>query len=79
MSTSLYYQPVQPTSLCAGCGFIAAELQKVFGNLPIELSTDDLNTLMVMQKLAGATNVHDIYGQLIHAIDEHGTIRVWSE
>ncbi len=76
MSTAIYYQPVKPCRLNVDYpGAALTFLQQEFGKLPIEVDSKDIDALHRL----GESLPDSLWQDIVHAICEHGTVRVWAE
>ncbi len=78
MSVTVYWNPVNKTILDGATSDVITALTKVFGELPITLSADDMDKLTAMSAtwLRGTPNP---YEGLSNAIVEFGVIEITTE
>lgn len=74
MSASIYWQPVEQQTLCSGCTTVARVLAATFGDFPLTLTTNNLDTLRGMA--AAAEFGKETYQELVDLIAAHGAIRL---
>lgn len=75
MSVSVYWTPVKPTWLKGALSSTVTALEKVFGEMPITLTANDVEKLNTMAATYDRGDANP-YEQLAQAILEFGTITV---
>lgn len=75
MSITLLIQPVTPMVLYGG-GILTQILERAFGQLPLNLEQENLDTLNGI--LAAQPDDKGIK-QIIEMVNEHGAVRIWPE
>ena len=77
MSASLSWSPISPQPIQgAGQGETAMRLRKQFGDFPIQLSMNDMDTLHTMALMDGRANEENPFVQLQDALLIHETVLV---
>ena len=76
MSVSIKYKPTIKQGVYAGdLSSNVEKLEKVFGTLPVILTNENIREL----KTLFAVTDHELYLNLIHAIEKHDEIEVYAE